>query len=167
MRTFMIYSLCNFQIYNTVLLTIVTMLYTTSLWFICFITGILIPLEYQWVPLTQQLPNWTSYFSSITHICLSLCSSLQWKAAVFTQLLKHLWLLQPPGFLPLPYVIHQKTKTKPCYHFPPSHVSNLSTYIHLLHLIQANIIPPLLSGFCTLALALSISFSMHYLHWLL
>ena len=31
MRTFKIYSLSNFQVYNTVLLTMVTMLYTTSL----------------------------------------------------------------------------------------------------------------------------------------
>ena len=30
-RTLKIYSLSNFQIYNTVMLTIVTMLYTTSL----------------------------------------------------------------------------------------------------------------------------------------
>lgn len=30
-RTFTIYSLCNFQIYNTLLLTLVTMLYITNI----------------------------------------------------------------------------------------------------------------------------------------
>lgn len=39
MRIFKIYSLSNSQIYNTVLLTIVTMLYITPLGLICFITG--------------------------------------------------------------------------------------------------------------------------------
>ena len=39
MRIFKIYSLSNFQICNTVLLTIVTMLYIIFPWFIYFITG--------------------------------------------------------------------------------------------------------------------------------
>ena len=39
MKTFKIYSLSNFQIHNTVLLTIVTMLYDTSLGLIHFIIG--------------------------------------------------------------------------------------------------------------------------------
>ena len=37
-RTFKINSFSNFQLFNTVLLTIVTMLYITSLWLIYFIT---------------------------------------------------------------------------------------------------------------------------------
>ena len=39
MRTFKIYSRSNFQIYNTVLIIIVTMLYITSPGPIYFITG--------------------------------------------------------------------------------------------------------------------------------
>ena len=37
MRTFKIYSLCKFKIYNSVLLTIVTMLYSTTPGLIYFI----------------------------------------------------------------------------------------------------------------------------------
>ena len=39
MRTFKIYSLCKFKIYNSVLLTIVTMLYSTTPGLIYFITA--------------------------------------------------------------------------------------------------------------------------------
>ena len=43
-KTFKIHSLSNFQIYNTVLLTVVTMLYITSPGLIHLITGCLYPL---------------------------------------------------------------------------------------------------------------------------
>ena len=39
MRTFTVYSLSSFQICNTVLLTIASMLYILSQWLTCFITG--------------------------------------------------------------------------------------------------------------------------------
>ena len=49
MKTFKMYSLSNFQIYNTVLLTIVAMLYVISPWLIYFITESL----YIFIPLTH------------------------------------------------------------------------------------------------------------------
>ena len=45
-RSFKIYSLSNFQIFNTMLLTIVTMLQITSPWFIYFVAGSL----FLWFP---------------------------------------------------------------------------------------------------------------------
>ena len=49
MRTFKIYCLSNFQLYNMVLLTMVTTPYVTSSWLIYFRTGTLYSFTYKWI----------------------------------------------------------------------------------------------------------------------
>ena len=72
LRTCKIYSLSNFQMCNTVLLTIVAMLYVTSPWIICYITVnlyLLTPfMEFYptptlclWQPLIYSLYLWASF----------------------------------------------------------------------------------------------------------
>ena len=75
MRTFKIYSLNNFQIRNTVLLTLVTMLHIISPWLTYFTTGSL----YLLTPFTHFTPNprqpsvfsrypWAFFKKRIAHI---------------------------------------------------------------------------------------------------
>ena len=70
MRTFMISSLSDFQIPNTVLLTTVTMLFITSPWLSYFITGSL----YLWVP-SPISPHPTSPLLKMAHSHFDLLSS--------------------------------------------------------------------------------------------
>lgn len=67
MRTFKFYSLSNFQICSTLLLTIITALFITSLWLIHSITGSL----YLLTPFTHKFYPET-YFLTIFRFILSL-----------------------------------------------------------------------------------------------
>lgn len=57
MRTFEIYSLSNVYICNTVLLTIINMLYISVSWLIYFITVIF----YLWTPFTYRVPFYIAH----------------------------------------------------------------------------------------------------------
>ena len=92
MRTFKVYSLSNFQVYNTVWLTVVTKLYFTLLVLIALITGSLYPLTQifpfpsapsPWQPPWHSLFLWVEFFwfhikvRSLC-ICLSLSDLFLW-----------------------------------------------------------------------------------------
>ena len=94
MRTLKIYSLSNFQICNTVLLTIVTMLYIRSPWLIYFINGSLyllttppspISLTAPSPPCPWQPPVYSLYLWTCSFWCF-LDSTYKWDHIVFVLL---------------------------------------------------------------------------------
>ena len=87
-KRFKIYSLSNFQIHNTVLFAIVSMLYMTSLWLIYFITGslyLLASFTHFAHPSHPLSGNHQSVSMSLAFlfVCFVLDSTYKWNHAVF------------------------------------------------------------------------------------
>ena len=89
MRTFKIYSLNNFQICNTVLLTLVAILYITSPWLIYHISGNLYLLTPFTHP-THPLPLWQP---PVWSLCLWACFVCILKIPHIGEIIHYLFLL--------------------------------------------------------------------------